>query len=70
MDVVRVYGDGGILSLPLLLENAPTFIGTFWVSLGCSIFLSLFSRAPKSLFWIMKWQVETRNNGALLNGNG
>jgi hypothetical protein len=42
MDVVWVYGDGGILILPLLLENAPTFIGTFWEVLGCSIFLSLF----------------------------
>jgi len=42
MDVVWVYGDGGILILPLLLENTPTFIGTFWESLGCSIFLSFF----------------------------
>ena len=42
MDVVWVYGDGGILILPLLLESTPTFIGTFWESLGCSIILSLF----------------------------
>jgi len=71
MDVVWVYDDGGILILPLLHENAPTFIANIWESLGCSIFLSffIFLRAPKYLFWIRKWQVETRNNGALLNGN-
>ena len=41
MDMEWVYGDGEILILLLLLENLPTFIGSFWQSLGCSSF-SLF----------------------------